>query len=356
MSERPLVTTGDPELDVVVKTMLDRISELVVERSDVDGRLDNRDQIKSLLSTVVAMAADAATAKADRLDLKIAASALAEMRSAYLMLGPHRGRQKVTIFGSARTLATDPLYALTKEVAAKLAENNWMVITGAGPGIMAAGLDGAGRENAIGVAIRLPFESSANEFVEPENLVDMRYFFTRKLALLRESQAFIVMPGGFGTLDEAFELLTLVQTGKAVPVPIVFLGLGHGFWTSWRHFLQKVTEEGYISESDHGLYRVTNSVDEAVSEILGFYSNYQSMRWSGDTLVLRMRRAPSVEQLAQINADFGQFVDASGIVVSGPLAAETAEQDHLDLARIKMNFNRRKPGRLRSLIDRVNTF
>ena len=231
-----------------------------------------------------------------------------------------------------------------------------MIVTGAGPGIMAAGLDGAGRENALGVAIRLPFESSANEFVHPENLVDMRYFFTRKLALLRESKAFIVMPGGFGTLDEAFELLTLVQTGKAEPVPIVFLGVGHGFWTAWRSFLDKVTTEGYISASDHDLYRITNSVDEAVQEIQHFYSNYQSLRWSGDTLVLRMHRAPNEEQLRALNIEFADYVDGNGIVATGPLAPEIAEKDQLELGRVAMQFNRRRPGRLRNLIDRLNDF
>jgi uncharacterized protein (TIGR00730 family) len=353
MAERPLTTTGNAELDAAAKEMLDRITKVVVEGSDNDGRLDNRDQLRSLLLTVAAMAQDMANGRSDRLDVKIAASALAEMRSAYLTLGPHRNRMKVTIFGSARTAETDPLYQLTKDVAAKLAAQDWMIVTGAGPGIMAAGLDGAGRDNALGVAIRLPFESSANEFVDPENLVDMRYFFTRKLALLRESQAFIVMPGGFGTLDEAFELLTLVQTGKAEPVPIVFLGLGHGFWTAWRSFLDKVTDEGYISPTDHGLYRITNSVDEAVAEIVHFYSNYHSLRWTGDTLVLRMHRAPNAEQLAAINADFGEY-SSTGISLSPPLAAELSEKDHLDLPRLALDFNRRQPGRLRALIDRIN--
>jgi uncharacterized protein (TIGR00730 family) len=349
-------TTSKADLDLAVKETMERLAQIVLGEDDGDGRLDNRDQIRSLLQTVMLMASDSAQGRSDRLDLKIAASALAEMRSAYLTLGPHRSRNKVTIFGSARTLPTDPLYQLTKDVAAKLSAQNWMIVTGAGPGIMAAGLDGAGRDNALGVAIRLPFESSANEFVQPENLVDMRYFFTRKLALLRESQAFIVMPGGFGTLDEAFELLTLVQTGKAEPVPIVFLGLGHGFWRAWRTFLDKVTSEGYISESDHDLYRITNNIDEAVNEILHFYSNYQSLRWTGDTLVLRMLRAPTADQLRSLNEEFSEYVDEAGIVATGPVAAEIAEKDQLDLARIAMQFNRRKPGRLRNLIDRLNEF
>ncbi len=344
------------EFETLVRSTMNSLSAQLVSRGDNDGRLDNRDLIRSLLRTTLAMAADAASGRASRLDLKIAASALTEMRDGYLMLGPHRHRQKVTIFGSARTQQSDPLYTLTREVAAAMAAKNWMVVTGAGPGIMAAGLEGAGRGHALGVAIRLPFESEANEFVDPENLVDMRYFFTRKLALLRESQGFIVMPGGFGTLDEAFELLTLVQTGKAEPVPIVFLGLGHGFWTAWRTFIDKVVDEGYISATDFRLFTITNSVDEAVAEITGFYRNYHSLRWSGDTLVVRLHRAPTPEQLVSLNVEFGKYAGESGITMSAPLPAELADQDHLDFARIALRFDRRQPGRLRLLIDACNKF
>jgi predicted Rossmann-fold nucleotide-binding protein len=330
------------DLEALVRSTMSALTDQLLPDSDGDRKLDNRDLIRSLLRTTMSMAADALSGNASRLDLKIAASALTEMRDGYLMLGPHRHRQKVTIFGSARTQSSDPLYVLTRDVAAAMAANDWMVVTGAGPGIMAAGLEGAGREHALGVAIRLPFESEANTFVHPENLVDMRYFFTRKLALLR--------------LDEAFELLTLVQTGKAEPVPIVFLGLGHGFWTAWKTFVEKVVEEGYISSTDMSLFTVTNSVEEAVQEITGFYRNYHSLRWSGDTLILRLHRAPTVEQLVLLNTEFGMYAGESGIVASAPLAAELADHDHLDLARITLQFNRRQPGRLRLLIDACNQF
>jgi uncharacterized protein (TIGR00730 family) len=350
------VAASTVDLEALVRSTMAALTDQLLPDSDGDRKLDNRDLIRSLFRTTMSMAADALSGNANRLDLKIAASALTEMRDGYLMLGPHRHRQKVTIFGSARTQSSDPLYVLTREVAAAMADNDWMVVTGAGPGIMAAGLEGAGREHALGVAIRLPFESEANEFVHPENLVDMRYFFTRKLALLRESQGFIVMPGGFGTLDEAFELLTLVQTGKAEPVPIVFLGLGHGFWTAWKTFVEKVVEEGYISSTDMSLFTVTNSVEEAVQEITGFYRNYHSLRWSGDTLILRLQRAPTVEQLVSLNTEFGMYAGESGIIASTPLAAELADHDHLDLARITLQFNRRQPGRLRLLIDACNQF
>ena len=346
-------STGDPAVD---KAILDLLGLVSVQGTDRDNRLDNRDQLREILTTAMSMAIDSANGIGDRLDLKIANAALAEMRDGYKMFQPHRGRKKVTIFGSARTQASDPVYELTRSVAAALAEKGWMVVTGAGPGIMAAGLEGAGRDNALGVSIRLPFESAANTFVDPDNLVDMRYFFTRKLALLREAQAFVVMPGGFGTLDEAFELLTLVQTGKATPVPIVMLGLGHGYWTAWQQFMDKVASEGYTSRTDSDMYLITNSVEDAVAEIEHFYSNFHSLRWQGDTLILRVHRAPTDEQLEQLNRDYGQYTDGTPIARSGPLESERAERDNLDLARVVLRFNRRQPGRLRRLIDVTNTW
>jgi uncharacterized protein (TIGR00730 family) len=346
-------TTGDSAIDQQIQTLLGLVPVL---HDDGDNRLDNRDQLREILTTAMLMAIDSAAGLNDRLDLKIANAALAEMRDGYRMLQPHRQRRKVTIFGSARTQASDPLYDLTKQIASALAAKDWMIITGAGPGIMAAGLEGAGRENALGVSIRLPFESAANEFVDPENLVDMRYFFTRKLALLREADAFVVMPGGFGTLDEAFELLTLVQTGKATPVPIVMLGLGHGYWTAWQQFMDKVAMEGYTSSSDTDMYLITNDIDEAVAEIEGFYRNFHSLRWQGEDLILRMQHPPSDAQLAKLELAFGEFTDGTPIKRSAALSSEIAEDDHVALARVVLRFSRRQPGRLRKLIDTVNTW
>jgi uncharacterized protein (TIGR00730 family) len=350
----PRRTTNNDALDA-------KITELLVAidpgSTDTDRRLDNLDQLREILVSATLMAVDTAEQRADRLDLKIANAALQEMRRGYLMLGPHRGTRKVTIFGSARTSADDPLYDLTRRTAAEFAARDWMVVTGAGPGIMAAGLEGAGREHALGVSIRLPFESQANEFVDDENLVDMRYFFTRKLALMRESDGFIVMPGGFGTLDETFELLTLIQTGKATPVPIVMLGLGHGYWTAWNTFVDKVIEEGYASQGDKRLYSVTNDVATAVDTITGFYGNFHSIRWVGDRLIVRMQRSPTADQLAAASAMFAEHTtDGLGVQSSEPLRQEVDEHDHLSLARISLMLNRRKPGQLRLLIDEVNAW
>lgn len=342
---------GDPDLDATI----DRVLELVGLRgNDGDGRLDNRDQLREILVSAVRMAVDSSDGRADRLDLKIANAALSEMRNAYLIFGPHRGVRKVTIFGSARTEVGSPLYVQTKMLAAAMAAKGWMVVTGAGPGIMAAGLEGAGRENALGAAIRLPFESEPTNLLSPDRLVDMRYFFTRKLALIRESDAFVCMPGGFGTLDETFELLTLLQTGKATPVPIVMLGLGQGFWHALDRFVDVMIEQGWVGSSDRALYLVTNSVDEAVQELMGFYANHHSIRWVGDQLVLRMQRPPSDSQLNDLVAGFGSYATDGVITRAKPSSIERSERDHLELARLSLRFNRRQPGRLRQLIDAIN--
>ena len=338
--------TGDPELDRRIEELLD----VAAARSGIVGRDRNRDQLREILTSGVLMVGD----HADRLDLKIANTALQEIREAYQVFGPHRTRRKITIFGSARTERSDPLYEQTRELAAAIAAHDWMVITGAGPGIMAAGLEGAGRANALGVTIRLPFESGATEFVDAENLVEMRYFFTRKLALIRESSGFVVMPGGFGTLDETFELLTLLQTGKATPVPVVLLGLGQGYWHAWDQFVTTIISQGYAGDTDRCLWKVTNSVDEAVAELTHFYANFHSLRWANDTLVIRVHTLPSPVRLAQLSQEFALWLGPDGMRATAPLPAEVSDRDQLDLPRVRMQFNRRQPGRLRQIIDALN--
>lgn len=205
----------------------------------------NRDQLIAMLDTVVRMADE----RTERLDLKIANAALREMAEGFEVFAPYRHVRKITMFGSARTLATDPLYALARDLAALLAANGWSTVTGAGPGIMAAGLEGAGPDHAFGINIRLPFEQGANPFIAADpKLVSMKYFFTRKLLLIKESYGYVVLPGGFGTLDEAFELLTLLQTGKAEPAPVVLLDLpGGGYWQGWERFVSEEVASGSSS-------------------------------------------------------------------------------------------------------------
>ena len=291
------------------------------------------------------------------LNLKIASAAISEMREAFAMFAPFSERKKVTIFGSARTTKDDPVYKQTEAVAAKLAKSGWMVVTGAGPGIMEAGMSGAGREMSIGVSIRLPFETSANSIIAgDEKFVAMRYFFTRKLMLVKESQAFICVPGGFGTLDEMFELLTLAQTGKGNPVPIVVLDLPNDpFWEDLDAFIkQTLLPRKLVSPQDLALYRICSSVNDAVSEITNFYSVYHSMRFVGKRLVLRLNKEVSNKKLLELNSEFADICVDSRIERIKTTKVEIDDSDNVDLPRLAFHFARRDFGRLRQLIDAIN--
>ncbi|MEO6570696.1 MAG: TIGR00730 family Rossman fold protein [Ilumatobacteraceae bacterium] len=295
----------------------------------------------------------------DTLDLKIASAAVTEMREAFAMFAPFKDVKKVSIFGSARTRPDDPLYEQTRRVARRLADAGWMVVTGAGPGIMEAGMEGAGVENSIGVSIRLPFESGANSIIADDaKHVAMKYFFTRKLMLVKESHAFVCLPGGFGTLDETFELLTLTQTGKGIPVPIVFLDpVGDSYWSGVHRFVtEQLVPRGLVSPADTALYRITDSCDDAVDEITSFYANYHSIRSIGDDLIIRLRRGPSDTQLDDLNERFAHLVKSGRINRTDPFSVEKRQDDHLDLDRIVMSFNQRGFAELRALIDEINTY
>jgi hypothetical protein len=295
----------------------------------------------------------------DHLDLKIAAAAITEMRDAFAMFAPYRDAPKVTIFGSARVKNHDPLWEQTRKVAASLADKGWMIITGAGPGIMQAGMEGAGRENSIGVSIRLPFEQGANPIIAgDEKYVSMKYFFTRKLMLVKESRAFICLPGGFGTLDETFELLTLTQTGKGMPVPIVFLDTpGDEYWERVHEFVeQELVTRGLVAPGDTTLYRITNSSEEAVEEIERFYANFDSIRYIGENLVIRLRVAPTDQELAELNERFGHLVAKGEIRRVEPFSIERRQNDRLDFARIALKFAKHGYGDLRALIDQLNSY
>ncbi len=344
MLERlPRYRTGDADLD-----------RRLVELLDAVGATANRDQLFEILATAVRLARD----DTDRLDLKITNAALRELRRAFQVFADYRSIPKLTIFGSARTLRDDPMYEQARRLATLVASAGWMVVTGGGPGIMAAGTEGAGRERSFGINIRLPFEQGANEILAGDpKLIEMRYFFTRKLMLVKESEGFVALPGGFGTLDEALELLVLAQTGKAEPAPIVLLDVPSegGYWEAWERFMtEEVASRGMISPADRHLYRVTADAKEAADEILGFYRNYQSRRWVGDVLVLRLRHAPSPAQLAELAEEFADICLEGALEVVEPMPVEVAEGDHLELARLALHFDRVSYGRLRQLIDTLN--
>ncbi len=334
--------TGVPDID-------ERLRDLL----DAAGVTANRDQLLETLVTVVGMGTD----PTDRYDLKITNAAVKEMREAFRVFAPYTNTPKVTMFGSARTREEDPLYTQARDLAAVIAGRGWMVITGAGPGIMAAGMEGAGRDMSFGINIRLPFEQGANEFIaEDPKLVEMKYFFTRKLMLMKESDGFVVLPGGFGTLDESFELLTLVQTGKTEPSPIVLLEVPGGtYWHSWRSFLHdEVAARGLISDEDHVLYRITDDVGEAAEEIFGFYRNYHSRRFVGNRMVMRLRAAPTPEELERLNDEFSDICLTGRIEAVDPFPPEMSSDDHLHLPRIALHFDLLNHGRLRQLIDTLN--
>jgi uncharacterized protein (TIGR00730 family) len=334
--------TGDAALDDELHTLLDEV-----------GVQEHRDVLFEILVSAVRLASDGA----DRLDLKITSATLKEMRAAFRAFAPYRDVPKITIFGSARTLPTDPSYAQARDLAEHIASKGWMVVTGAGPGIMAAGLEGAGREHSFGVNIRLPFEQRANAFIAgDEKLVSMKYFFTRKLMLIKESLGFVSLPGGFGTLDETMELLTLLQTGKAIPAPLVLLDEPGGtFWPAFAQFLRDhVAPRKLIDIEDFDLMLCTDDVHVAADEIMNFYGNYHSLRWVGDVLVVRMARGPDDATLARWNDEFGEISTDGYIVRSDPLPVEVRDADQVGLARITLRYNGWAPGRLRRLINAIN--
>lgn len=320
------------------------------QRSEGDKR-----QLQRLISTT----SELVTGQASSLDVKIASMALREMRKAFDVFAPYRDVRKVTIFGSARTTPDNPIYSLTVNTARALARAGYMVVTGAGPGIMEAGMLGAGRENSIGVSIRLPFESSANSIIAgDEKYVSMRYFFTRKLMLVKESHAFLCMPGGFGTLDETFELLTLAQTAKSVPVPIVFLEVaGDPFWSPLMKTMEPLLlNHGLISTSDTSLYTITDDIETAVQEVTGFYANYHSIRFVKDRLYIRMQRPIPEPDFSLLRERFSSLAVDSVIEQTGPSEAELNDNDNLDLSRIALYYAGKGFADLRPLIDAINKY
>ncbi|MEY2418622.1 MAG: hypothetical protein QOG90_1302 [Actinomycetota bacterium] len=328
-------------------------------KADVNALLDemeafaNRDVVADIVNTALRLATD----NANRLDLKITATALREMRAAFRAFAPYRDRRKVTMFGSARTLPDSPLYVQAREMASALADAGWMVVTGAGPGIMAAGMEGAGRANSFGVNIRLPFEQGANAFIAKDpKLVEMKYFFTRKLMLIKESDGYVCLPGGFGTLDECYELLTLLQTGKAEPAPVVLLDMAGGtYWQAWEQFVvDHVDAGGFITRGDECLWMRTDDVAMATEEILGFYRNYHSLRFVGKDLVLRVQKEPTDKQLADLNADFVDMLQQGEIRRTEASRSEKADNDVPELARVAFRFDKLSYHRLRELINALN--
>ena len=329
---------------------LNEAIERIMAETDVAA---NRSLIRRIVRTGIQLGEDGT----ERLNLKIASAALAEMRDAFRLFQPYADVPKVTVFGSARTRQDDPLYSQARSVAEALAQRGWMVVTGAGPGIMQAAAEGAGERMALGVSIRLPFEEKPSAVIADEtHSVEMKYFFTRKLMLVKESTGFICLPGGFGTLDEMFELLTLQQTGKAEPMPIVLLDEPGGtFWRGLERFIiDTLIPAGVISPDDFERVLVTDSAEDAVTEITGFWRNYDSLRWVDDLLVLRLKNQPTDAEIERLNEEFSSIVAEGRIERSGALPVERADNDRIELPRLALHLGQREVGGLYRLIDAIN--
>ena len=293
----------------------------------------------------------------DLLDIKIVNRAVKELRHAFGVFHGYRDRQKVSIFGSARTPSDDPNYRLAHQFAHAIVQEGFMVITGGADGIMRAAQEGAGRENSFGVNIMLPFEQGPNSTIaDDEKLITFKYFFTRKLMFQKEANAIALFPGGFGTHDEGFEILTLAQTGKSDPQPIICLQApGCDYWNDWSAFVvRQLLTRKLINEEDMSLFVIVDSAEAAVSHILQFYRRYHSIRFVGRQLALRLRQTISAEQLEQIRARFTDLLSDGTFELRGPLEEELDEPALRDLPRLVFNFNRRSAGRLRQLISHLN--
>ena len=311
---------------------------------------DNRDLVRQMIVTALKVE----HSQLDRGDAKILARAMRELRYGFRIFKNYRDKRKVTIFGSARSSRDSPEYKQALAFSKQIAKHGFMIITGAGPGVMKAGNEGAGKNNSFGINIKLPFEQTANEFISKDpRFIDCRFFFTRKLMFIKETSAVAFFPGGFGTHDEAMEALTLVQTGKCDVLPVVFLDIpGGDYWKVWQKYIdQYLLKPGKISPEDVHLYKITDNVEEAVHEITHFYRNFHSMRFVKDDLVIRLQKSPSKAILEKLNKEFKDICVKGAIVSSAVFPEET---DHLELPRIAFAFDRLNYGRLRLLIDRLN--
>lgn len=342
MNNKPDRLSADPELRR-------RIEELIAFK----GGGHNQDAVADIVENALKLLHDVK----DTGDVRVIQTALRELRYAFRLFAPYAKTRKVTIFGSARIEPDKTEYQQAVEFGRKMAQAGYMVITGAGSGIMQAGHEGAGPENSFGVNIRLPWEQSANPIIkEDKKLVTFKYFFTRKLIFIRHSDAIVLFPGGFGTMDEGYEALTLMQTGKSQLMPLVLVDRPGGtYWKTWdKHVREHLLRNELISPDDLHLYRITDSADEAVKIVTRFYRNFVSTRFVKDLFVIRLKHAPTDSALEALNEDFGDIIVGPAIKRIEPTPEEREDGDHLDLQRIAFGFNRRDYGRLRQLIDVLN--
>jgi len=333
-----------------------RADDLIEELIDLATDVKRPDLVRQIIIAALKAGQESLSAA----DLKLMNTSLKEMRFTAKIFGPYRGRRKVTVFGSARSKPSEPVYQMAKTFGRALANAGFMVITGGGGGIMQAANEGAGPEHSFGANIQLPYEQQPNQtLIGNPRLINYKYFFNRKVAFIKETDAVALFPGGFGTLDEAMEVLTLLQTGKRYPMPLLLLDSERG--TYWhrvtRFFREELEHHGYIDGDDFRLYARFEDVDAAVEHIKCFYSNYHSMRYVRDALVLRLLHPPAKQALADLTERFRDILyPGGGIRSSQPLTVESDEPAIAHLSRILVDFNRSSFGRLRTLIDVLNRY
>jgi len=336
-----------PKIDPGLKA---RIEELI----RFYGGGHNPDLVEDIIANALKMLHDVE----DRGDVRVIQTAVRELRYAFKLFAPYAEKRKVTIFGSARTQPAKPEYQQAVEFARKIAEAGFMVITGAGGGIMQAGHEGAGAEMSFGANIRLPWEQAANPvMVRDKKLITFKYFFTRKLTFIRHSDALVLFPGGFGTMDEGYEALTLMQTGKSQIMPLVLMDRpGGAYWKTWdKHIREHLLRNQLISPDDLYLYQITDRPEQAVKWITRFYRNFHSTRWVRDVLVIRLRTPPPQSAIDALNEDFADIIAGEKIRLTPPLKEELEAGDAVGLPRVAFGFDRRQYGRLRQLIDVLNS-
>jgi uncharacterized protein (TIGR00730 family) len=340
--KRNVRTPADPEL-------ARRIAELIQFKNGGHNEPEVADIIENALKLL--------TDVKDTGDVRVIQTALRELRYSFRLFAPYAGKRKVSIFGSARMRPENIEYQQAADFGKKIVSAGFMVITGAGPGIMQAGHEGATPEHSFGVNIRLPWEQGANPVIaEDKKLITFKYFFTRKLIFIRHSDAIVLFPGGFGTLDEGYEAITLMQTGKSQLMPLVLVDKPGGtYWKTWDiHVREELLRNKLISPDDLSLYRITDNTDEAVKIIKRFYRNFQSTRFVKDLLIIRLRNAPNETAIAAMNEDFSDIIVEGKIRLIPPTPEEIEHNDHLEFKRVAFNFNRRDYGRLRQLVDVLN--
>ena len=334
--------TIDPPFD-------QRVRELVRDW----GAEKSPELIEEMIVTALKMARD----KMGVADLKLINRSLKELRYAAKVFAPYRDFRKVVVFGSARTPPDGPESKVAEEFARAMVAQNYMVITGGGEGIMGAAQRGAGREHSFGLNIRLPFEQQANEIIEGDKkLINFNYFFTRKLNFVKETHAFSLFPGGFGTMNEAYEILTLMQTGKARIIPVVMLDRpGGDYWATWMQFMtEHLSKFGFLSPEDLSFFKILPTVDEAVAEILQFYKVYHSARWVGEELVIRINQRLPAAAIVDLNKKFSDLLRSGEIVQGNALRQEKNEPEIWNLPRLVLTPHRKNFGRMRQLIDAIN--